>query len=293
MACSYLLLLVPSQAIPASERALALARATGSAMWIGLATAALAQGHVLAGDPGAAAAVLRAEAPPAQEPRNLSARWMRWTQGLVELAQGDATEALRIAEDLIISAPGAVAGQPIPWLLKLKGDALLALDRPLEAITAFAAAVEGATQRYELPVLWQIQAALGHAYQQAQRDEHAQAVFAAARTGIATLASSVDDDELRDAFRQAALAHLPQEAAPAPRRVAQESVGGLTAREREVAALVARGLSNRGIAAVLVVSERTVESHVTNILAKLTFTSRAQIAAWVVEHRLVQGSGGR
>ena len=62
---------------------------------------------------------------------------------------------------------------------------------------------------------------------------------------------------------------------------------GLTTREREVAALVAQGRSNREIGDQLVVSERTVEKHVENILAKLAFTSRAQIAAWAVEKALI------
>jgi non-specific serine/threonine protein kinase len=60
----------------------------------------------------------------------------------------------------------------------------------------------------------------------------------------------------------------------------------LTAREREVAALVARGLSNREIADTLVVSVRTAEVHVTNILAKLGLRSRAQLAVWALEHGL-------
>jgi len=57
----------------------------------------------------------------------------------------------------------------------------------------------------------------------------------------------------------------------------------LTAREREVVALVARGQTNREIAATLVISERTADAHVQNILNKLGFSSRAQIAAWAVE----------
>jgi DNA-binding CsgD family transcriptional regulator len=57
--------------------------------------------------------------------------------------------------------------------------------------------------------------------------------------------------------------------------------GGLTRREREIAALVAQGLSNRQIAAASHISERTVESHVQHILDKLGFTNRTQIAAWV------------
>jgi len=55
----------------------------------------------------------------------------------------------------------------------------------------------------------------------------------------------------------------------------------LTAREMEVAALVAEGLSNRAIAARLHLSERTVESHVKNACDKLGFNSRSQVAAWV------------
>ncbi|WP_328946347.1 LuxR C-terminal-related transcriptional regulator [Streptomyces sp. NBC_00250] len=54
----------------------------------------------------------------------------------------------------------------------------------------------------------------------------------------------------------------------------------LTPRERQVAGLVARGLSNRKIAEDLVISPRTVEGHVDHILTKLGFTSRAHIAAW-------------
>ena len=57
----------------------------------------------------------------------------------------------------------------------------------------------------------------------------------------------------------------------------------LTLREREVAALIARGLTNRDIASQLVVTARTAETHVQNILNKLGFTSRSQIAAWAVE----------
>ena len=60
----------------------------------------------------------------------------------------------------------------------------------------------------------------------------------------------------------------------------------LTGREREVAALIAHGLTNRQIAAKLVVTERTAETHVHNILNKLGITSRAQIAAWAVAQGL-------
>ncbi|GAF48217.1 protein kinase domain-containing protein [Rhodococcus wratislaviensis] len=59
----------------------------------------------------------------------------------------------------------------------------------------------------------------------------------------------------------------------------------LTKRERQVAELIAEGLTNRAIATRLVISPRTAQGHVEHILTKLGFTSRAQVAAWVVEHR--------
>lgn len=66
---------------------------------------------------------------------------------------------------------------------------------------------------------------------------------------------------------------------------AQRSRSGLTAREDEVAELVAQALSNREIAQRLFLSERTVETHVRSILAKLHFSSRTEIATWRVGGR--------
>jgi non-specific serine/threonine protein kinase len=74
---------------------------------------------------------------------------------------------------------------------------------------------------------------------------------------------------------------LALERAPAPAQRTPADQSGLTRREREVAALIAEGLSNREIAARLVVAQRTAEGHVENILSKLGFTSRAQVAGWL------------
>ncbi len=59
----------------------------------------------------------------------------------------------------------------------------------------------------------------------------------------------------------------------------------LTSREQEIAELVAQGMSNKQIAARLVIAQRTAEGHVEHILTKLGFTSRSQIAGWVAERR--------
>ena len=63
----------------------------------------------------------------------------------------------------------------------------------------------------------------------------------------------------------------------------KEKSGGLTAREREVAMLIAQGKSNREIAKDMTVSAKTVETYITRILHKLTFDSRVQIATWSIE----------
>jgi DNA-binding NarL/FixJ family response regulator len=59
----------------------------------------------------------------------------------------------------------------------------------------------------------------------------------------------------------------------------------LTRREWEIAQLLAEGLSNKEIAARLVISRRTAEAHVENILTKLGFRSRAQVSSWVLGER--------
>ena len=55
----------------------------------------------------------------------------------------------------------------------------------------------------------------------------------------------------------------------------------LTPREREIAALIARGLSNRAIGDELYITRATAARHVANMMTKLGFNTRAQIAAWV------------
>jgi DNA-binding NarL/FixJ family response regulator len=62
---------------------------------------------------------------------------------------------------------------------------------------------------------------------------------------------------------------------------------GLTARELQVLRLVAGGGTNKAIAAELVVSERTIDRHVSNIFSKLHVSSRAAATAYAYEHRLV------
>ena len=65
----------------------------------------------------------------------------------------------------------------------------------------------------------------------------------------------------------------------------------LTTREYEVALLIARGLTNRQIGDELIISERTVDTHVQNILGKLGLVSRAQVGGWIVARPAVACAG--
>jgi DNA-binding NarL/FixJ family response regulator len=79
-------------------------------------------------------------------------------------------------------------------------------------------------------------------------------------------------------------------AAPESPPAGGETDDPLTRREREVAALVARGFSNRQIAKDLFLSERTIENHIANIKRKLGRSSRTEIAAWATQQRLIAPS---
>jgi len=69
-----------------------------------------------------------------------------------------------------------------------------------------------------------------------------------------------------------------------------EPPGGLTARECDVLALVARGMTNRQVAEELVVSEHTVARHLSNIYTKLGVSSRTAATAYAFEHNLGRAS---
>ena len=213
-----------------------------------------------------------------------------WAWGELALARGDPDQALWIMELLIASAPGKPHNQPIPALLKLKGAALLALHRPDEAVQTLVEARRGAEQREARPLLWPILHTLGQAYQRLGQRTQAQRMFTASRDVIASLGATISEPGLREQFQRAAHASLPRLRPPTPGRAEAGRFSGLSAREREVVMQIARGKSNQEIADALVVSKRTVESHIGSIMAKLGVTSRAQIAIWAIEAGLASRS---
>jgi DNA-binding NarL/FixJ family response regulator len=114
-----------------------------------------------------------------------------------------------------------------------------------------------------------------------------------ARMIVVELAADLSDTRLRERFLRNALAQFPRRAVPSPRLAAKRAYDGLTERERDVAILIMQGKTNRQIAETLVLSERTVQVHITNILGKLGFSSRAQIAVWSAEKGLTSGKDER
>ena len=98
------------------------------------------------------------------------------------------------------------------------------------------------------------------------------AMLSAAATGQNPTVLSLDQAIAYALGEQAATA------SPAPSLT--RGPGVLTRRERQVAELIAEGLSNKQIATKLVIAPRTAEGHVERILTKLGFTSRTQIATW-------------
>ena len=124
-------------------------------------------------------------------------------------------------------------------------------------------------------------------------EDRVTAALEAGATGY--LLKDAEADDVAAAVRRAHAGevHLdPQVARLLARRVRgpwPESHGHepLTEREREVLGLVARGYSNKEIAARLDITERTARTHVSNILGKLDLASRTQAALWAVEHKAV------
>ena len=134
-------------------------------------------------------------------------------------------------------------------------------DIDVVAMTSFSEAqqVEGALEA----------GAKGYVLKDAEADEVASAIRAAHRGEV---------------YLDAAVAKRLTESLRAPQPLSAEA---LTQREREVVQLVAEGLSNRGIAERLFVSERTARTHVSNILAKLGLASRTQVALWAIREGIV------
>ncbi|MBN2551664.1 MAG: response regulator transcription factor [Spirochaetales bacterium] len=137
-------------------------------------------------------------------------------------------------------------------------------------------------------------------------------------TRIIVLSSFTEDDKVFPAIRSGAAGYLLKDIAPAelasairavvqgksqlhpdiarklmnqfvdPKIKAEAVHGGLTPREMEVLRLLAQGMSNAGLAEALFISEKTVKTHISNILGKLNLADRTQAAIYAYKHGLVE-----
>jgi len=192
--------------------------------------------------------------------------------GVLAVRQGDWERALACYKECLSLCGGARTPGVIAECLEG-----MARTASLRAAHERAAILFGAVE-----ALFQILG--GHLPLWADESDHDRYVASTrARLGEAAFAAAWDEGRAMTLEQAVAYALASTEAEPLRKDTAARL---LTAREREVAALIAQGLTNRQVAAKLVVTERTAETHVQNILNKLGFTSRSQVAAWAVEQGL-------
>ena len=116
--------------------------------------------------------------------------------------------------------------------------------------------------------------------------QQAQKEWRAASEIIAKLADTIDDTVLLEHFLQAVLQTLPSEKSLSSRQTLPEKYDGLTEREVEVLRAVAQGLTDTQVAERLVISPRTVHSHLNSIYSKLGISSRSAATRYAIEHAL-------
>ena len=177
-------------------------------------------------------------------------------------ARRAADELARAAADVGAPAFQATAGYATGTVLLAEGDpkAALAVLRPAWATWRDLEAPYEAAR---------VRAAVGLACRLLGDEDGAALEFNAAHRAFAQLGAETDRRRVEQLL------------APAP-----SPEGGLSKRERQVLELVATGMTNRAIAAELVISEKTVARHVANIFTKLGLSSRAAATAYAYEHGL-------
>jgi non-specific serine/threonine protein kinase len=261
------------------EQAVALARSTAAPFWDSLGTAILASVFHQRGNTFRATALIEAACATA---RASNSTWTTaltlYMRGFFAAERGDfgGAEALYRESLMLTSVMGehrffasALAG--FAWVLAARGHP--------ERGARLCGAVEAVLDVTGINITRTGQLGYEHALSVA-RDHLGEAVTAATRTMgramtrdavLSEIAHGSASDEQTTATKRAGLA---------------EERYGLTAREREVLRLIAKGHTNREIATTLFISHRTATTHVTNILGKLGVPSRTEAATWAVREGL-------
>jgi DNA-binding NarL/FixJ family response regulator len=272
----YIDLLQPETAMRHLTEGVRLSHEIGSEIWVAEAVCFSTDALLLLGRTDEAEMLIRDNPAAGDDADFMFTRlWRTTAEAELAFAKGEYGQV----EALIERASQVVAiGDRLQRLLALidwrRGKQAQAIER-LNLIATLA------RQRGSASIGWRVQADLSGLLLELGRREEARTAAEAALATLDEIGRHISDEALRESFLGQAMNQLP---AAFRRRSSRSQVEGLTAREAEIAAMVARGMSNRGIADELVLSARTVESHIANAMAKLGFTSRAQLAAWAVEH---------
>ncbi|MDH6280090.1 protein kinase domain-containing protein [Prescottella agglutinans] len=189
----------------------------------------------------------------------------RWIGGDLDWARRSTEDGLRLIRSVDDPATGAAFLESLAWIA-------WSADQTVRAAELLGAA-DSLRRAMGLLLIPQVTAVHEQCEQSVSRSLGKRAYDAARRTGEALSF----DEAVAYALHERAEPSVPQ-TSPGPDTT-------LTKRERQIAELVAEGLTNKEIATRLVISPRTAEGHVEHIRTKLDFASRAQIAAWVVERK--------
>jgi DNA-binding CsgD family transcriptional regulator len=291
------------------ERALQLAREIRSTFWEQVAQGALGWAYVQAAqsqNPGPqrsdllarAEAVLGALPSDAAPIRTFSERWAMFGQAQLANVRGDPALALALVNRLTAARANDAASSdmvlptPTPRVALLWAAALTALGSYSEAEALLLRTRDILQWQGARSKVWRCELALADLLEASGRRDDAQRVYQAAWQAVEGIAADLADrPRLRDQLVQRALRSFPRGYRHTARTVTPSGrLGVLTRREHEIAALIARGQTNREIAGALVLGERTIETHVSNVLNKLGLGSRREVARWVEEHGAPPGS---
>ena len=255
------------------------AAAAGSAIFSGQARAALAWTQVLRGEISLAQVTLapatkrRGQRTWQYHSRKAGCGWRRrrWRWPAATARRRCASPTCWPAG---LSGPASQAGL-------LRADALALLGRLDEAEACLRPLLEAAgANGLRLLTLWTL-VSLGHVLRRQRRSAEARLLVAKAERQAADLAltmpeapvAELDGRSLRSDFLERLRSGCRWRRPPTALQASKHAYAGLTARERQVAVLVAQGRTNAEIAAALVIGERTAQSHVANILHKLDCSS--------------------
>jgi ATP/maltotriose-dependent transcriptional regulator MalT len=201
------------------------------------------------------------------------------------LVKRDAAETLRSVAEAYDLATAKGARKNICKSLLLRGRALLALGQTPEAIVSIQQAKAVADELLHGSLRWQCTLTLAQAYRLAGHVDEAASLIEAGASLLDQAVAALPAGHSREAFLQSptARALLAGSRDGEEQRVHPHSPDDLTERQVEVLQYVARGKTNREIAEILVLSERTVQRHVLDIYRKLGVHNRAQATAYVLD----------